>query len=555
MSLIQAIVYVVAYYRVSTEDKQGENNSIPYQRELARSEAARRGWVIVAEFEERYSAKTNDRPELNKAEKLIADHNRKEKDPAKKITKFIFKDISRFSRNVLEALKCKARLQKLGVEIRPLLSAYDSSDAGGKMLELLLMGIAESENQTRSENTSKGVQKSLRDGYWCVAVPLGFERDFIQTNNGKKPTLKPLWGENKDGKADRVAKAYNLITKGYSQQFVRRYLNWFGIKLTKSNIKRLLSNPVYIGKIEAKNLDGEKILVKGAHPPIVSEDLFYEVQGRLSGKKKKIAYTVKNEKFPLKGMVVCQHGNLLTGSSSKSQQGHYLDYYHSMTSSPCKCRERISTPKLDTEIVEQLSKVEMQEWEINAHFDTLRDILETKSSKVRIQELEHIIRLQDERLTNIQDQRADNEIDAIEYKEMKGRYTAIKIDAQNDLKALQATPIEINKYMNRNYLWIANLSGLYLKASPTLKYQLLGSILDEKIQIINKNCSNLLFNLVVSPKATSSKALSTGNQNGNLRCLADSRGVASTGTVFEPSNIIKGMKRLVVFDDVLSKAI
>ena len=553
MSLIQAIVYVVAYYRVSTEDKQGENNSIPYQRELARAEAARRGWVIVAEFEERYSAKTNDRPALNESERFISAYNKKEKDPAKKITKFIFKDLSRFSRNVLEALKCKSRFSKLGVDICPLLSTYDTNDSGGKIVELVLMGLAEADNQARSENTSKGVQKSLRDGYWCVRVPVGYQRIHIQTNNGLKPTMTPDWGDNHDGRADRILRAYEMITKGFNQQEVRRWLKSNGIVMAPSFIKRLLSNPVYIGKIEAQSIEGEKILVNGAHPPIVSEDLFYQVQGILSGKKKKNSYVIDNSKFPLKGMVVCPCGNLLTGSASRGHGGVY-NYYQSMGSSPCECQERIRVDKLDTQISEQLAGVEMQEWEINAHFDTLRYILEQGSSKERIQQLEHQISVNNERLLNIRELLADRAIDALEFKEMKGKYTLDKENATIELKALQATPIEINKYMNRNYLWMANLSGLYLKSSPTLKYQLLGSILDEKIQIINKNCSNLLFNLVVAPKAKRNAASGAGSDSGIVSLNTNSTRVASTGTLFEPSSVLNGLKRAAAFGELLKTA-
>ena len=81
-----------------------------------------------------------------------------------------------------------------------------------------------------------------------------------------------------------------------------------GLNVSRSNIWNLLRNPIYCGKIYLPAYkDEEPILVSGLHEPIISEELFYDVQDVLEGRKRKPAYgkTAKKE-FPLRGFLETQ---------------------------------------------------------------------------------------------------------------------------------------------------------------------------------------------------------------------------------------------------------
>jgi site-specific DNA recombinase len=74
------------------------------------------------------------------------------------------------------------------------------------------------------------------------------------------------------------------------------------------------------------------------HEPIIKENLFYEVQDVLSGRKRATATKmVSHDKLPLRGFLECPAcGKKLTGSASRGRHGGYFHYYH--CSPGCKCR-------------------------------------------------------------------------------------------------------------------------------------------------------------------------------------------------------------------------
>ena len=71
-----------------------------------------------------------------------------------------------------------------------------------------------------------------------------------------------------------------------------------GRALTKQTFARMLSNPLYTGWI----VSGEA-RVLGNHDPLVSEELFQNVQERIN--KKSRPHKKLNEDFPLRGVVRC----------------------------------------------------------------------------------------------------------------------------------------------------------------------------------------------------------------------------------------------------------
>ncbi|MBK7346169.1 MAG: recombinase family protein [Chitinophagaceae bacterium] len=76
------------------------------------------------------------------------------------------------------------------------------------------------------------------------------------------------------------------------------------MKISRSNFYTALRNPIYCGKIRIKAFKDEpEDIVQGIHEPIISEELFYEVQNVLDGKKKaKTKYALVNNEYPMPGI-------------------------------------------------------------------------------------------------------------------------------------------------------------------------------------------------------------------------------------------------------------
>src|SRR5690606_38484640 len=91
---------------------------------------------------------------------------------------------------------------------------------------------------------------------------------------------------------------------------------------SKQGFLNLVRNPFYCGLIRIPEWkDEEEIYVKGIHEPIISEELFYEVQNVLNGKRKKFPNQItQSDNLLLRGHLVCKKcGGKLTGSGSLSR--------------------------------------------------------------------------------------------------------------------------------------------------------------------------------------------------------------------------------------------
>jgi site-specific DNA recombinase len=151
--------------------------------------------------------------------------------------------------------------------------------------------------------------------------------------------------------------AFELIATGKStQKNVIDILEKQNMKVSRTQLSILLRNPLYKGFVLLKALGDEpEELIKGIHEPIVSEYTFQKVQEVLaSGKKNKVAYKTKNlNKYPLRGLIICDRcGNHLTASSPKGNGGHY-DYYHCTNG----CKKSFSTKTLHKEINEIITRL------------------------------------------------------------------------------------------------------------------------------------------------------------------------------------------------------
>ncbi len=99
-----------------------------------------------------------------------------------------------------------------------------------------------------------------------------------------------------------------------------------GNEIVRSRFYTIIRNPLYKGTIKKFG-----ITVQGTFEPIVTEELFNDVQNILKGKNRKVKYYLhENPDFPLRRFVVNEHGKQLTGYWSKGKRLKYPYYsFHS----------------------------------------------------------------------------------------------------------------------------------------------------------------------------------------------------------------------------------
>jgi site-specific DNA recombinase len=195
-----------------------------------------------------------------------------------------------------------------------------------------------------------------------------------------------------------------------------------GLKIGKSQIWNLIRNPIYCGSIFVPAYKDEKaVVIKAVHEPIISAQLFDDVQDLLNGKKRKFpARNTLKEELPLRGYLYClQCGSKLTGSASKGNGGRYF-YYHCQHG----CKERFKAELANNKLLEKLYEIKANPGVVRALQKNLEVFLSSsKAEKAKLREvLNAELDKEKTRLSTARNMMLDGTLDAAEYKEIKNQY-------------------------------------------------------------------------------------------------------------------------------------
>ena len=384
----------------------------------------------------------------------------------------------RFSRNAPEAYNMIARLAKMGIEVNAIEQPLDLGIPENKIMLAFYLAAPEVENDRRAINTTNGMRRNMKEGRWVSTAPLGYKN----TRDGQnKPILI------KSDKADLIKKAFTLyVTGNFPMEIVRKQLYSEGLKVSKNHFTRILRNPVYCGHIKIKPYRNEpEETVKGMHEPIISEDLFYEVQHVMAGKKRFISKISKvRDEFPMRGFLLCNScGGILTASCSRGRGGKYY-YYHCQSG----CKERITTKTVHDSFEHWLNQIAMRPEIASLYIEVMEDVFKANETDRESE----IIRLESELIkkTEMLDKGAkkliNDELDKDDYKRLKesimNESATLRIRI-NELKEMESGFME---YVRFGVEILGNLPLYYGVANLEIKQAILGSIFPEKL-IFSKN--------------------------------------------------------------------
>ena len=303
------------YVRVSTKEQVDEGNSLSTQEKICRDycSSARNDYEIVEIFREQgESAKTVDRTELQKLLKYCAD----KKNGIKAV--IIYK-LDRLSRNTDDYSQLRLLLKRYGVEIKSTSEHFENTPVG-RFMENTMANISQFDNDIRAERCAGGMRDAMRDGRYVWMATVGYKNVQVagRATIAQDEIMAPL-----------ILKTFQLVALNtYPTEEVRRMmtkeglLNKKGKPFTKGYFYKMLTNELFAGWIVKF---GEKH--KGHFEPIISEDLFNQVQRILKSRGRKCsAYLTDNPAFPLRKFVKNDAGKVLTGSWSSGRYKKYPFY-------------------------------------------------------------------------------------------------------------------------------------------------------------------------------------------------------------------------------------
>jgi site-specific DNA recombinase len=463
------------------------------------------------------------------------------KENKKGVDLMLFTKWDRFSRNAGESYHQINVLQKMGINPYAIEQPLDLTIPEQLLMLAVYLSVPEVENKRRSLNVIAGMRRSAKEGRYVGSTPRGYnsERDFIG-----KPMLVP----NELAKSIRTA--FEMIATGkYSQREVREVLSSNGVKISRSQLSVILRNPIYMGYVKVKPYNDEKEeLVKGIHDPIISEDLFYQVQNITSGRtNKQLSYkTASLDMFPLRGLIECDKcGRNLTASSAKGNGGMYY-YYHCSDG----CKNIISTKVIHAEVHKILSNL-MVKPEIRKLYQAmLKEELQTKSKyekghrKNVNKQLENI----QTKIQKTQDLFIDGQLDQDDYNQIIRRLKTQASEIKSKLTG-NASDIDyedLRRHLNWGFGYVKNLHKHYRKADTEGKRLIIGLMFPQKFTFEKERLQTSHVDETFQLLCNGSKGFKRIKKRDDSKNLNLSRLVTLGG---ESSNFLKeDMASIIAFD-------
>jgi len=377
-------VRVAIYTRKSTEEGlDQEFNTLDAQRQAIDSyvESQRgEGWFALPEHYDDggFSGANTDRPAF---QRLLQDIE------AGRIDAVGVYKIDRLSRSLVDFSKIIDFFDKHNVAFISITQQFNTASSMGKLTLNILMSFAEFERQVIAERTSDKMSAARRKGMWTGGRPmLGYDV------RAKKLII------NKE-EAIQVKQIYKLYLELGSITAVITELNHRGWKnktykskdkkvtpgrpFCKASLKRILSSPLYIGKVL---FDGE--IFKGAHKAIVDKKTWEAVNAQLDDNRRNSGAGQKNKwNALLREIVFCGAcGAVLTHHYTK-RRGKIYSYYvcsyalrHGASTCP---RSRISAKELEKFVIEQIKEIGGNPALLSQTMDAIRTEVNEKKPELK----------------------------------------------------------------------------------------------------------------------------------------------------------------------------
>jgi site-specific DNA recombinase len=240
---------VAIYARVSTEEQAKEGFSVDAQIDKCKAYCQARGWEIFRLYKDPgYSAGSMNRPAL---ELMLRDAKEQ------KFNIILVYKIDRFSRNLKDLIMVLEDLKSQKINFTSVTEQIDTTSAMGEAFFQIIGVFAQLERGMVKERVKLAFDRKIKIGEVLYRAPLG----YVYQNKKLVPDPKNQY---------KIKEIFEMWSQGISYRAICDRFN-----LSTSTLYQILKNPIYIGKIKYKDE-----LHKGNHKPIISEELFNQVNNK-----------------------------------------------------------------------------------------------------------------------------------------------------------------------------------------------------------------------------------------------------------------------------------
>lgn len=490
---------VIIYCRVSHPKQTIYGMSLEDQEYRLVEFCNQRGWQIVEIIHETYPAKTfKDRKKISRILKEA-------RSTSCRFDTILCISMDRFTRHVASAEETMEILMDSRVEFHTLDKRYNLYTVTGRREYSNDAFRAQDDNMNRASKAESGVKHRIRSGESPFRVGNGYKK--ILGNKHKDPLKRTASKVVFDESTVHIyQEAFIKIANGiYSGEGAWKYIrDTYGIGIKKNTFYNILKNPYYMGYLQYSNDEGEKVMVKGNHPPMVSESVWYTVQEKLAFRKRKVLkYKKRNADFPLKGFLICPScGRKLTAGKSKSGTTGY-HYYYNCQRKVQKCTFNMKSGDAHELFSSFLNSHNVPQNVISAYKIVLRSTFEMDDAarNNKIDELKSLIAQGKETEIETLEFYVAKKINDNQFEMLNNKQKKEITEITEELERLQAIESSYSKYIRTNKCLLHNINEFFWKASVDCQSEILDVILETAMKMdkqsivsmdINPNFSLLL---------------------------------------------------------------
>jgi DNA invertase Pin-like site-specific DNA recombinase len=235
--------------------------------------------------------------------------------------------VDRLTRSLADFAKLVDVFDRHNVFFVSITQAFNTTTSMGRLTLNVLLSFAQFEREVTAERIRDKIAASKKRGQWMGGLPpLGYDNidKRLVVNASEAETIKHIMTRYVALQSVRALKA-ELDRDGYKTKLrsTKKQSQTGGKAFSRGHLYKLLSNPVYIGKVTHK---GE--CYEGQHASIIDHDLWHQVQDSLrdNAPKRKRSINLSSESL-LTGLIYDGADNRLSPTYTKKPNGRRYRYY------------------------------------------------------------------------------------------------------------------------------------------------------------------------------------------------------------------------------------
>lgn len=333
----------------------------------------------------------------------------------------IVEKTDRFARNFKDAVALdewmNADENRALIAVKENLVVHKNAKSDVKFMWNIHLAVAKKYSDNLREEVMKGWTEKLAQGWMPAPPPPGY---MTVLKDGRKIHV------HDPNTSNAVKLAFKMYLRPeHSIQTIANELTKLGVTtkrdrpFTKSYVHKMLSNPFYVGII---HFNGKTY--PGKQQPLISEDLFNQVQDKMNGRAPKIT---QHYNHALKGMMTCLYcGKLITWQHQKG----FLYGACQRKLQDCRKKKFVREDKVQVQIQESLDGLvnpsnELMTWIVDMINNEMQDTTDNREETAEFVqgEIERIERMDE----ILYEDRLAGEISVERYKEKHDSFEEQKV--------------------------------------------------------------------------------------------------------------------------------